>query len=131
MAHLLDDTAVAICLMVAFWAAVIWLFASRAGNTILRVVGIIFLTACLVGGLYLHWEPYVAGFCLAGGFAAGVLFAEWHYGVHRVTAPRSDQERQRPPSDRMAHSQPEPHPMLDYGRDGQARLTDPARSQHG
>lgn len=131
MAHILDNSAVAACLMVAFWAAMIWLFASRVGNIILRVVGIIFLAACLVGGLYLHWEPYVAGFCLAGGFAAGMLFAEWYYGVHRVTVPRSDQERRPLSLGHGEHSQPEPRPMLGYERGQQAYRIDPAAGPHG
>lgn len=115
---------VGIIFMIVFWAMVIWLFASRTGNAILRVAGAVFLFASVSFGLYLHWEPYMAMFCLPAGFAAGVLYAEWHYGIHRLTAPRSVQEHQRQPSDHMAHFQQEPRAMLDYERGGQAYRID-------
>ena len=126
-----EATIAAYIFMIVFWAMVIWLFASRTGNAILRVAGSLFALACLGGCLYLHWEPYVAMVCLPAGFIAGVLYAEWHYGIHKLTAPRSVQEHQRQPSDRMVHSLPEPHPMLDYEHGGQAYRNDPARLPHG
>jgi hypothetical protein len=117
--------------LVVFWAGVIWLFWSKAGNTVLRVVGSLFALACLGGCLYLHWEPYVAMVCLPAGFIAGVLYAEWHYGIHRFTGPRRDQEHQRPPSDRMADFQPARPPTIDYERGAPTYQSDPAHLPRG
>lgn len=116
---------------IVFWAMVIWLFASSTGNNILRVAGSLFALACLGGCLYLHWDPYVAMVCLPAGFIAGVLYAEWHYGVHRLTAPRSVQERQRQPADHMERFQQESRVMLDYERGGQAYRIDPDPGSRG
>jgi hypothetical protein len=115
-----EATIAAYVFMIVFWAVVIWLFASRTGNNILRVAGSLFALACLGGCLYLHWEPYMAMVCLPAGFIAGVLYAEWHYGVHRPTALRSAQEHQHQAADHTERFQQEPRALLDYERGGQA-----------
>lgn len=123
--------AVGIAFTVVFWAIVIWLFASRKGGTILRLAGLLFLAACLAGGLYLHWDPYLVMICLPAGFIAGLFYAEWYYGVHRLTAPQSGQERPHPQDDHTERFQTEPRPMLGYEPAGQAYRSDRAAGPRG
>jgi hypothetical protein len=118
--------AIGIAFTVVSWAAIFWLFASRTGNTILRVTLSLFAIAALIGCLYLHWEPYVALVCLPAGFVAGVLFAEWHYGIRGVIGLRSDQQHQRQQPEYRGHFQQEPRPMLDYERAELTYQSDPA-----
>ncbi len=118
--------AIGIAFTVVSWAAIFWLFASRAGNAILRVVLSVFAIAAVIFGLYLHWEPYVAMVCLPAGFVAGVLFAEWHYGIRALTALKPDQQRPPQQPERRGHFQPAPHSMLDYERAELTYQNDPA-----
>ncbi len=117
--------------LIAFWAAVIWLFASKPGNTILRVVGCGIVLSALAVGLYLHWEPYVAMVCLTVGFVVGVLFAEWHYDIKGLTALRSDLQRQRQLLEREDRFQQAQRPWLDSERDELTYRSGPAAKPRG
>lgn len=126
----LDSTAVAVVGMIAFWAIAIWLFVSRAGKAILRVVLSLFSIAALMGCLYLHWEPYVAMVCLPAGFLAGVLFAEWHYGIRAFSDRQSKQEPQPQQRERKEYFQPTQRQMLDSGRAELTYRSDPGAAPH-
>ena len=120
-----------IAFMVLFWAAAIWLFTSKPGNTILRVAGCAIFLVSLTVGMYIHWEPYVAMVCLPVGFAAGLLFAEWFYDIKGITDLRSDLQRQRQLLEREDRFQQAQRPWLDSEHDELTYRSGPAAKPRG
>ncbi len=120
-----------IAFMVAFWAAAIWLFTSKVGNKIIRILIFAIAAVGLVGALYVHWEPYVAMVCLPVGFAAGLLFAEWFYDVKGITGLQSDLRRQRQLLEREDRFQQAQRPWLDSERDELTYRSGPAAKPRG
>ena len=125
-----DAWAYGIPIMLAFWGGLAWLFYSKRGNTILRVCGLLFVLACLLGALYLHWEPYMALICLPAGFVGGLLFAEWYYDIHGIIALRSDLLRQRQLLEREDRFQQAQRPWIDSERDALTYQSGPAAKPH-
>lgn len=108
--------AISIIFMIAFWAAVIWLFFSEGGQSLFRIFAFIVVPVGLAVALYLHWEPYVAMICLPAGFVAGVFFAEWHYGVRDLIDRQSAQRPQHQQQESREQFQQSQRRTLDYER---------------
>ena len=80
--------------LVVFWAGFIWLFWSKAGNTVFRWFAAITVPILLGVSLFWHWEPYTAIICGTAGLISGVFIAEWHYDIRNIIAQREDLARQ-------------------------------------
>lgn len=115
-----------IVFLVVFWVAVIWLFISRMGNTIIRWFAFTITPLGLAVALYLHWEPYAVMICLPTGFVAGLLFAEWFYDIKGITALRSGLQRQHQLLEREDRFQQAQRPWLDSEHDALTFRCDPA-----
>ncbi len=122
---------VGIPFLIAFWAALIWLFVSKTGTKIIRAAIFTIGPVCLIAALYVHWEPYVAMVCLPVGFAAGLLFAEWFYDVKDITGLQSDLQRQHQLLEREDRFQQAQRPWLDSERDELTYRNGPAAKPRG
>lgn len=109
--------------LAVFWVFVFWLLFSKKGNSILWALGSVFAAGCLVGCLFLHWEPYTAMICGTAGFLLGMAVKEWLRDD--TTGHRSGQQQPDPSAHRMERSQPEQSLLSNRGYVSREFQSDP------
>jgi len=74
------DFWLAVAFMVAFWAAVAWLFVSKTGRKVFRFFVYLFSISCTAFSLWYLWEPYLGMLSITVGFIAGLAYSDWYHG---------------------------------------------------